>query len=81
MISSAGTASPAGPRPAAVQTPVFAFLYDAEHAPKAIGKPFRAELKMYSDTDQEPADPRDLEAKFETVAEASIVAAEASNPK
>ena len=71
-ISTAGTASPASPHAAAVQTPLFTFIYDEEHAPKAIGKAFRAELKMYSAVDQEPADPRDLEAKFEQVAAASI---------
>ncbi len=80
-ISSAGTASPTSPHAAAVQTPLFTFVYDTEHAPKAIGKPFRAELKMYSAVDQEPADPRDLEAKFETVAEASVVTAEASSSR
>ena len=69
-----------GPHSTGAQTPVFTFVYDDEHAPKAIGKAFRAELKMYSDADQEPADPRDLEGKFDVVARGSIVA-DPANPK
>lgn len=55
------------------QTPTFTISYDAQAAPKAIGKPFDVELKMISNSDQETWDPKGLEAKFEAVAEASIV--------
>jgi hypothetical protein len=48
------------------------FLYDADHAPKAIGKAFQAVVNMVSASYQEPADPDDLNAKFEAVAEASL---------
>ena len=77
-LGNSGAPSPLGPHSTGAQTPVFIFVYDRETAPKAIGKPFRAELKLYSDVDQEPADPRDLDAKFETVAESSIVPADAA---
>ncbi len=80
-ISSAGTASPAGPHAAAVQTPTFTFVYDAEHAPSVLGKAFRVELKMYSEADQEPADPRDFDAKIEAVAQASVAAQTTPNSK
>ncbi len=80
-ISSAGTPSPLGPGASAVQTPVFTFVYDAEHAPKAIGKAFRVELKMFSDVDQEPADLRDFDAKVEAVAEASVAGQKTANSK
>jgi GWxTD domain-containing protein len=80
-ISSAGTASPMGPGGSAVQTPVFTFVYDAEHAPKAIGKAFRVELKMFSEVDQEPADAHDFDAKVEAVGRASILSPDVSNPK
>ncbi len=79
-LSNSGAPSPMGPHSTGAQTPVFTFIYDDEHAPKAIGKAFRAELKMYSETDQEPADPRDLEGKFDVVARGSIVA-DPANPK
>jgi len=74
LTMSSGGASPIGSAPAAqasVQLPTMTFIYDAEHAPKAIGKPFKAEVNMVSATYQEPADPDDLNAKFEAVAEAS----------
>ena len=80
-LSNSGAPSPMGPHSTGAQTPLFTFVYDAEHAPKAIGKPFRAELKMYTDADQEPADPRDLDEKFEAVARASTVSTETPNPK
>ena len=54
-----------------VQLPTMTFIYDAEHAPKAIGKAFKAEVNMVTSTYQEPANPDDLNAKFEAVAEAS----------
>jgi GWxTD domain-containing protein len=80
-LSNSGAPSPMGPHATGAQTPLFTFVYDEEHAPKAIGKAFRAELKLFSEVDQEPADPRDLDAKFETVSQASIVTAEALQPK
>ena len=55
------------------QTPTFTISYDAQAAPKAIGKPFDVEMKMISNSDQETWDPKGLDAKFEAVAEASIV--------
>lgn len=54
------------------QDPVFTVEYDQSHAPKAIGA-FQVELKMKSDTKQEPIDTKDLEEKFEAVARASRV--------
>jgi GWxTD domain-containing protein len=80
-LSNSGAPSPMGPHSTGAQTPVFIFVYDQETAPKAIGKPFRAELKMYSDTDQEAADPKNLDAKFEAVAEASVATVEAAGSK
>jgi GWxTD domain-containing protein len=75
LTMSSGGASPIGSAPAAqtrVQLPTMTFIYDAEHAPKAIGKAFKAEVNMISSTYQEPADANDLNAKFEAVAEASM---------
>ena len=75
LTMSSGGASPIGSSPAAptrVQYPTMTFIYDAEHAPKAIGKPFKAEVNMVTTTYQEPADPNDMNAKFESVAEASL---------
>lgn len=51
--------------------------YDAQAAPKAIGKLFEVEMKMISNSDQESWDPKGLEEKFEAVAEASIQKPEA----
>ncbi len=53
--------------------PIFSFIYDEAHAPKAIGKAFRIDLKMKSGARQEPVDPKDLDEKFEAVARASRV--------
>ncbi len=53
------------------QDPIFTVEYDQAQAPKAIGKAFQVELKMKSDTKQEPVDSKDLEEKFEAVARAS----------
>ena len=36
---------------------------------------------MFSEAEQEASDPRDLDAKLEKVAHASIAAQEAANPK
>ncbi len=72
-MSSSGAAGPLSPHANAAQTPIFAFVYNKESAPKAIGKPFRVELKLFTEADQEPEDPQGLQAKFETMAEASIV--------
>lgn len=80
-LSNSGAPSPMGPHSSGAQTPVFTFIYDEEHAPKAIGKAFRADLKMYSEVDQEPADPRDFDAKLEAVAQASMTAPRSSDPK
>ena len=75
--SSAGTAGPMSPHANAAQTPMFTFVYSKEAAPKPIGKAFRVELKLYTEADQQPEDPQGLEAEFETMAEASLVPAEA----
>ncbi|MGH9442906.1 MAG: GWxTD domain-containing protein [Thermoanaerobaculia bacterium] len=80
-LSNSGAPSPMGPHSLGAETPALTFVYDAEHAPKAIGKAFRAELKMYSAVDQEPADPRDLEEKFEAAAQGSVTAPETSSPR
>lgn len=58
--------------PPNVKVPTFSLIYDEQAAPKAIGKKFRVELNMISNSEQEPADPQDLDQKFEAVAEASI---------
>lgn len=50
----------------------FNFVYDKQQAPAAIGKAFRVELMMKSDSDQEAVDPQGLEEKFDAVARASI---------
>jgi GWxTD domain-containing protein len=74
VTMSSGGASPVGSAPAAqtrVNVPTMTFIYDADHAPKAIGKPFRAEVNMLTSTYQEPTNADDLNAKFEAVAEAS----------
>jgi len=75
--SSAGTAGPMSPHANAAQTPMFTLVYNKEPAPKPIGKAFRVELKLFSNPDQEPEDPQGLQAEFETMAEASLVPAEA----
>lgn len=55
-----------------VQPPVFSVIYDEAHAPKAIGKAFRAELFMDSAKSQRPVNPQQLDGFFEAVARASI---------
>lgn len=63
-----------------VQPPTMIFSYDAEHAPKAIGKPFKAEVNLVSTTYQEPTDSDDLNAKFEAAAEGSTHSDTAPKP-
>jgi GWxTD domain-containing protein len=75
-MSSSGTAGPMSPHANAPQLPIFSFLYDKDAAPKAIGKPFQVELKMYSNAEQEPEDVRDMDAKVEAMAEASVMPSE-----
>jgi GWxTD domain-containing protein len=79
-MSSAGTSSPMSPHSNGAHTPDFTFSYDKDAAPKAIGKPFQIELKMYSNAEQEPEDARDFDAKVETMAQASIVPSAAKQP-
>ncbi|HKB72495.1 MAG TPA: GWxTD domain-containing protein [Thermoanaerobaculia bacterium] len=84
LTMSSGGASPIGSAPAAptnVRVPTMTFRYDAEHAPKAIGKPFIAEVNMISPAYQEPTDAFELNAKFEAVAEASTHPEPAPAPK
>jgi len=72
-VSSSGIGgSPTSPAPRHVAPPTFTFVYDAAHAPKAIGKAFQAEINVISSSYQEAANPSDLDAKFEAVAEASL---------
>ncbi len=71
VTMSSGGAGAMSATPARAQTPTMIFSYDAEHAPKAIGKPFKAEVNMISTTYQEPADAADLNSKFDAVSEAS----------
>lgn len=76
-MSSSGTAGPMSPHAGSVKPPIFSFVYDKDAAPKAIGKPFRVELQMISESEQEPDDPRDLDSKFEAMAQASLAPPEA----
>jgi GWxTD domain-containing protein len=55
------------------KTERFIFEYDQQRSPAAIGKPFRVDIAIKSAADQEAADPKDLEEKFDAVAKASIV--------
>ncbi len=72
-VSNSGVGGgPLSPSPRHVASPSVTFAYDAEHAPKAIGKPFKAEINVISSSYQEAADEADLNAKFEAVAQASI---------
>ena len=80
-MSSSGTAGPMSPHANAAQAPMFTFVYNKEAAPKAIGKAFRVELKLFTAADQEPEDPQGLDQKFEAMAEASILPPESANPK
>jgi GWxTD domain-containing protein len=66
-------ASPLGTAPPHAQSPTIIFSYDEASAPKAIGKKFKVELKLISDSYQESWDEKNLNAKFEAVAQASIV--------
>ena len=75
MSNSGVGGSPLSPSPRHAAPPSMTFVYDAAHAPKAIGKPFKAEINVISSSYQEPADPADLNAKFEAVAQASIASA------
>jgi GWxTD domain-containing protein len=71
-MSSSGTAGPMSPHANAVHNPILTFSYEKEAAPKAIGKSFRVDLKMISDTEQEPDDPKSFDAEVEAVAQASL---------
>jgi GWxTD domain-containing protein len=71
---STGGKEPTNYAPPHAQTPSFTLLYDAPAAPKAIGKPFKVEVKMISRSDQETWDPKGLDDMFEKVAMASIMA-------
>lgn len=52
---------------------IFTVTYDVEVAPRAIGRAFKVALRMKSGEVQAPADTKDLEAKFEAVAQGSMV--------
>jgi GWxTD domain-containing protein len=69
---STGGKEPTNYAPPHAQTPAFALIYDAQAAPKAIGKPFQVEVKMISGSHQETWDPRGLDGMFEKIAGASI---------
>ncbi len=68
---SSGGAGAMSASPTRAQSPTMIFSYDADHAPKAIGKPFKAEVNMISSSYQEPTDAVDLNSKFDAVSEAS----------
>jgi hypothetical protein len=70
-----GGKGPLNYAPPHARSPTFTFAYDEQAAPKPIGKPFKIELKMISNSYQETWDPKALDEKFEAVAEASIVPA------
>ena len=78
---STGGKEPTNYAPPHAQTPAFTLLYDAQAAPKAIGKPFKVEVKMISGSHQETWDPKGLDEEFEAVARASIVAEPAGPPE
>jgi GWxTD domain-containing protein len=78
LAMSSGGASPFGSAPPHAQSPTVTFVYDEASVPKAIGKPFRVEVRVISNSYQEPIDPKDLAEKFEAVAKDS--AKPASNP-
>lgn len=62
--------------------PVYSFTYDAQAAPKAIGKPFTITVLVYSKRLQKPKNPKLFEELEENVAEASIAKPEgATAPK
>jgi GWxTD domain-containing protein len=73
VAMSSGGASPMGTSPRHADSPSMTFVYDEPAAPKAIGKPFKIEVKMISSSYQETWDPKGLDEKFETIAEASIL--------
>lgn len=69
---STGGKEPTSYAPPHAQTPSFTLVYDAQAAPKAIGTPFKVEVKMISGSHQETWDPKGLDDMFEKIAEASI---------
>jgi GWxTD domain-containing protein len=70
---SSGGKEPTNYAPPHAQTPAFTLIYDAQAAPKAIGKPFKVEVKMISGSHQETWDPKGLDEMFEKVAAESIL--------
>ena len=70
---STGGKEPTSYAPPHAQTPAFTLIYDAQAAPKAIGKSFKVEVKMISGSHQETWDPKGLDEMFEKVATASIL--------
>ena len=63
-----------------VKYPILRIDYDAAAAPRAIGKPFKVELLIKSQTSQEAKDPVDLDEKFEIMAKASLKAPAPAKP-
>ena len=78
---SSGGATPLGSAPRHADSPTMTFVYDEQAAPRAIGKPFKIEVKMISNAYQETWDSKDLDDKTEAVAQASIAAAPPSDSK
>jgi len=81
LALSSGGASPIGSAPRHADSPSVTFVYDEQAAPQPIGKPFKIEVKMISNTYQEAWDPKDLDEKAEAVANASIASAPRSDSK
>lgn len=71
-LSSGVGGSPLSAPPPPIVNPTFSLTYNAQAAPKAIGKSFTIELNVISNSEQQPVDPEGLDEKFEVVARASI---------
>jgi GWxTD domain-containing protein len=71
LAMSSGGASPLGSAPPHAQSPTVTFVYDETATPRAIAKPFRMEVRVISNSYQEPIDPKDFAEKAEAVAKAS----------
>ena len=75
LALSSGGATPLGSAPRHADSPTMTFVYDEQASPRAIGKPFKIEVKMISNSYQETWNPKDLDDKTEAVAQASIASA------
>jgi GWxTD domain-containing protein len=71
-LSNVGPGAAAFAGESKVHAPTQSFIYDADHAPKPIGKAFRVDLRMDSAKTQTPVNAKELDEYFETMAKASI---------